>query len=54
MQIIALPLVAAIVKIIQWGGDYFFIYLWFFVIAFTLFMMIIYPGKLLVTIEVKL
>jgi STE24 endopeptidase len=35
--------VAAIVKIVQWGGDYFFIYLWLFVIVFTLFMMIIYP-----------
>lgn len=38
-----LPLVAAIIKIIQWGGDYFFVYLWGFVVLFTLFMMIIYP-----------
>ena len=42
-QVIVLPLVAAIVKIIHWGGDYFFVYLWLFVIGFTLFMMIIYP-----------
>merc|ERR1719283_328512 len=38
-----LPLVAAIIKIVQWGGDYFFVYLWLFVVAFTLFMMIVYP-----------
>ena len=42
-QVIILPLVAAIVKIVHWGGEYFFIYLWLFVITFTLFMMIIYP-----------
>merc|ERR1719283_774841 len=38
-----LPLVAAIIKIVQWGGDYFFVYLWLFVVAFSLFMLIVYP-----------
>ncbi len=38
-----LPLTVAIIKIIQIGGDYFFVYLWAFVLVFTLFMMIIYP-----------
>ncbi len=38
-----LPLVAATVKIIQVGGEYFFVYLWAFVFAFTMFMMVIYP-----------
>ena len=43
-QAITLPLVAAIIKIIYWGGDFFFVYLWFFVLVFTIFMMIVYPG----------
>ena len=38
-----LPLVAAIIKIVYWGGDFFFLYLWAFVVGFTLFMMILYP-----------
>jgi len=42
-QLIMLPLIAVIVKIVQWGGEYFFVYLWLFVVAFTLFMMIVYP-----------
>jgi STE24 endopeptidase len=36
-------MVAVIIQIIQAGGDYFFVYLWLFVTAFTLFMMVIYP-----------
>ena len=43
-QVIMLPLVAAIIKIIYWGGEFFFVYLWFFVLVFTIFMMIVYPG----------
>ena len=42
-QIITLPLVAAVIKIVYWGGEFFFIYLWAFVVGFTLFMMILYP-----------
>merc|ERR1711973_273660 len=42
-QLIMLPLIAIIVKIVQWGGEYFFVYLWLFVVVFTLFMMIVYP-----------
>ena len=42
-QVITFPLVAAVIKIVYWGGDYFFVYLWAFVVGFTLFMMIIYP-----------
>jgi len=42
-QIIMLPLVAAVIKIIYWGGEFFFVYLWFFVLVFTIFMMIVYP-----------
>lgn len=43
-QLLTLPLVAAIVKIIQWGGDYFFVYLWAFVMTYAIFMLTIYPG----------
>jgi len=43
MQVLMLPLVAVIIKIVHWGGEYFFVYLWFFVVVFTLFMMVIYP-----------
>ncbi len=42
-QAVMLPLVAAVVKIIHWGGDSFVIYLWSFVTAFTMFMMVVYP-----------
>eukprot|EP00095_Tigriopus_kingsejongensis_P001528 maker-scaffold214_size254108-snap-gene-0.16 protein:Tk01528 transcript:maker-scaffold214_size254108-snap-gene-0.16-mRNA-1 annotation:"caax prenyl protease 1 homolog" len=42
-QAIMLPLLGIVIKIIQIGGDFFFIYLWFFILLFTLFMMIIYP-----------
>jgi len=42
-QVIMLPLVAAVIKIVSWGGDFFFVYLWAFVVAFTLFMMVVYP-----------
>ena len=42
-QAIMLPLVAAIIKIIYWGGTYFFVYLWAFVTVFSLFMLIVYP-----------
>ncbi|XP_040568591.1 CAAX prenyl protease 1 homolog [Lepeophtheirus salmonis] len=42
-QVIMMPLIAAIIKIIQYGGDYFFIYLWLFTLCFVLVMMIIYP-----------
>merc|ERR1712156_417607 len=42
-QAITFPLLAAVIRIVYWGGDYFFVYLWAFVVGFTLFMMIIYP-----------
>lgn len=42
-QVISLPLVCGIVYIVKIGGDYFFIYLWFFVLAISLFLFTIYP-----------
>lgn len=38
-----IPLLAVVIKIIQEGGDYFFVYLWGFILVFTMFMMVIYP-----------
>ena len=35
-QVTMLPLVDIIIKIIHWGGDFFFLYLWFFVFVFTI------------------
>merc|ERR1719422_2949689 len=42
-QIIQTPILAGIIKIVFWGGDYFFIYLWVFAVLMTLFLMTIYP-----------
>lgn len=42
-QVIQAPILAGIIKIVFWGGDYFFVYLWFFAVAMTLFLMTIYP-----------
>ncbi|CAK9808162.1 CAAX prenyl protease 1 homolog [Anthophora plagiata] len=42
-ELLAVPLLCAVIWIIKNGGDYFFIYLWIFLIVATLFIMIIYP-----------
>merc|ERR1711874_626537 len=42
-QIIQTPILAGIIKIVFWGGDYFFVYLWVFAVLMTLFLMTIYP-----------
>jgi len=42
-QVIQAPILAGIIKIVFWGGDYFFVYLWFFAVAMTMFLMTIYP-----------
>lgn len=36
MTAISLPLVAALLYIIKWGGEYFFIYTWLFTLVVTL------------------
>ena len=36
MTAISLPLVAALLYIIKWGGQYFFIYTWLFTLVVTL------------------
>jgi STE24 endopeptidase len=42
-QVIQAPILAGIIKIVHWGGDYFFLYLWAFAVLMTLFLMTIYP-----------
>jgi len=42
-QLIQAPILAGVIKIVLWGGDFFFIYLWGFVVLITLFLMTIYP-----------
>ena len=37
-QVIQAPILACIIKIVYWGGDYFFVYLWYFAVAMTLFL----------------
>jgi len=42
-QVLQAPILAGIIKIVILGGDYFFVYLWFFAVLITLFLMTIYP-----------
>lgn len=42
-QAISLPLIAAIVWIVHWGGDLFFLYLWLFTTVVILLLMTVYP-----------
>uniref|UniRef100_A0A1L8D956 CAAX prenyl protease n=2 Tax=Nyssomyia neivai TaxID=330878 RepID=A0A1L8D956_9DIPT len=43
-SILAVPIVAAVVAIVQQGGDYFFVWLWVFTSGVTLLLMTIYPS----------
>lgn len=42
-QLISLPIASAIVYIVQWGGDYFFVYLWGFTGLVSLVLITVYP-----------
>ena len=42
-QVIQAPILAAVIKIVYWGGDYFFVYLWVFAVVLVLFLMTVYP-----------
>lgn len=42
-MLISLPLVAALIYIVQKGGDYFFVYLWLFVTLVIILLMTVYP-----------
>ncbi|XP_033118144.1 CAAX prenyl protease 1 homolog [Anneissia japonica] len=41
-QAISAPLVACLIYIIKWGGEYFFIYVWLFIFFFTLAFITVY------------
>jgi len=40
---IGVPVLTAILQIIKWGGEYFYVYTWAFISIFTIFMVTIYP-----------
>jgi len=42
-QIIQAPILAGIIKIVYWGGDHFYLYLWLFAMFMLLFLMTVYP-----------
>jgi len=42
--IIGFPVLAALLHIIKWGGEYFYVYCWIFISLFMLFMLTIYPS----------
>lgn len=43
VQVITLPITAATISIVKWGGHYFFIWLWVFALVTSLLFMTIYP-----------
>ncbi|CAH1715871.1 CAAX prenyl protease 1 homolog [Aphis gossypii] len=43
VQVISLPITAAAITIVKWGGHYFFIWLWIFAVVTSLFIMTVYP-----------
>jgi len=42
-QLIQAPILAGIIKIVYWGGDHFYLYLWVFAMFMMLFLMTVYP-----------
>jgi len=42
-QAIQAPILAGIIKIVYWGGEHFYLYLWFFAMFMLLFLMTVYP-----------
>ena len=41
--VLGMPFVALLLRIIKWGGERFYLYVWGFTFAFSLFMMTLYP-----------
>ena len=37
------PVLAALIKIIKWGGEYFYLYVWAFLLVFSIFFLTIFP-----------
>jgi STE24 endopeptidase len=40
---IGAPVMAALLKIIKWGGEYFYVYVWGFLLVFSIFFLTIFP-----------
>lgn len=43
MAVIGGPFISLLLKLIKWGGDQFYLYVWAFTFVFSLFMMTVYP-----------
>ncbi|KAI9988975.1 hypothetical protein PInf_022696 [Phytophthora infestans] len=41
--VIGFPVTAALIYVIRWGGEYFYMYVWAFLFAFSVIMMTLYP-----------
>jgi STE24 endopeptidase len=42
-MVIGYPITAALIYVIRWGGEFFYLYVWLFLLAFSIIMMTIYP-----------
>jgi len=42
-QAIQAPILAGVIKIVHWGGEHFYLYLWMFAMFMLLFLMTVYP-----------
>lgn len=42
-SVIGAPVLVVLLKLIKWGGEYFYIYVWMFMFAFSLFFLTIFP-----------
>jgi len=41
--VLGVPAISALIQIIKWGGPQFYIYVWLFLLAFSLFVLTLYP-----------
>lgn len=45
--VLGLPLVAAIIALVQWGGEYFFLYVFALIAIFQLIMTVVFPNVIM-------
>ena len=41
--VLGVPAISALIQIVKWGGPQFYIYVWLFLLAFSLFVLTLYP-----------
>jgi len=46
-NLLTLPLMAAIISLVRWGGEHFWIYVWGLIVVFSLVMLTIYPNYIM-------